>query len=478
MAPGLSKKGQISATSNVSKTFASGLPRRISILDEPVPKSITSQNSASQPRGGKRELAFAKSTSLIQTQTLLGVRETVNSDPPTVVTRASSRVSGKHPNPHSPSSNNDIPSSPPPHGMSNSPTTVEATSEDDVQDGDQVTHKPKQGRGPTRGLGLHKRNRRFDKNLSVTIDPIFGRALTRNESTNFANELGQIAQAYVWPISKAGSRNEVLPLILLRLQVKLDIQNINDPAVQDKVWKHFAILVKGRRGRLHETFIKHVKKGLDPKEHKPNNISEDMWNNLCDHWNDEKVQEISEKNKTNRNLLTKPHNQGSVAFIPLFHETLKKEGSENFDWIEFFKRSRTSKSGDWMTTECQQAYEKMKAMVDSSKESDHPITPEKALQTVLGTKSGYCKGMGYGPTPPSSKRARVDSEIAYLREMNKKLSEENTKFKESQAESERRQAESERKQAESDARLAASIAQQEVFQKFMERAMAKGFGDI
>ncbi|CAN0917184.1 hypothetical protein LINGRAHAP2_LOCUS30129 [Linum grandiflorum] len=320
MAPGLSKKGQISETSNVSKTFASGLPRRISILHEPVLKSITSQNSTSQPGGGKRELAFSRSTSLIRTQTLLGVRETVNSDPPTVVTRASSRVSGKHPNPHSPSSNNDIPSSPSPHGMSNSPTTVEATSENDVQDGDQATHKPKQGRGPTRGLGLHKRNRRFDKKFSVTIDPIFGRALTRNESTNFANELGQIAQAYVWPISKAGSRNEILPLILLCLQ------------------------------------------------------------------------EISEKNKTNRNLLTKPHNQGSVAFIPLFHET-----------------------------------EKMKAMVDSSKESDHPITPEKALQTVLGTKSGYCKGMGYGPTPPSSKRARMDSEIAYRREMNKKLSEESTK---------------------------------------------------
>ncbi|CAN0917185.1 hypothetical protein LINGRAHAP2_LOCUS30129 [Linum grandiflorum] len=289
MAPGLSKKGQISETSNVSKTFASGLPRRISILHEPVLKSITSQNSTSQPGGGKRELAFSRSTSLIRTQTLLGVRETVNSDPPTVVTRASSRVSGKHPNPHSPSSNNDIPSSPSPHGMSNSPTTVEATSENDVQDGDQATHKPKQGRGPTRGLGLHKRNRRFDKKFSVTIDPIFGRALTRNESTNFANELGQIAQAYVWPISKAGSRNEILPLILLCLQ------------------------------------------------------------------------------------------------------------------------------------------EKMKAMVDSSKESDHPITPEKALQTVLGTKSGYCKGMGYGPTPPSSKRARMDSEIAYRREMNKKLSEESTK---------------------------------------------------
>ncbi|CAN0899522.1 hypothetical protein LINGRAHAP2_LOCUS20324 [Linum grandiflorum] len=218
--------------------------------------------------------------------------------------------------------------SPTTNGVTNSHTVLEA--QDEIMQEDEAPQKTKKGRGPTRGLGLHKINRRFDKKLSVTIDPDFGRALTRAESSSFANELGQIAQAYLWPISKTESKNEILPLILLRLQ--------------------------GRRGRLHETFNKHVTDGLNPKELKPNNVHEDTWNQLCDYWNDDDVQGICEKNKTNRSLLTKPHNQGSVAFIPLFHETLKEEGSENFNWIEFFKRTRTTKSGDWTTRDCEQAY--------------------------------------------------------------------------------------------------------------------------
>ncbi|CAN0899521.1 hypothetical protein LINGRAHAP2_LOCUS20324 [Linum grandiflorum] len=129
---------------------------------------------------------------------------------------------------------------------------------------------------------------------------------------------------------------------------------------------------------------------------------------------------------------------------------------------------------------------KMKEMVDESKESDHPITPEEALHAVLGSKSGYCKGMGYGPKPPSAKQSKVDSEIAYLKELNKQLAEENSRFKESQVEYERRQveyvrkqAESDRRQAEAEARLAASDAKQEIFQKFMDKIIEKqGSGNL
>ncbi|CAN1161593.1 hypothetical protein LINPERHAP2_LOCUS24017 [Linum perenne] len=96
------------------------------------------------------------------------------------------------------------------------------------------------------------------------------------------------------------------------------------------------------------------------REEIPRNISPAMLMKICGFnyviigkkW----VQEICEQNKINRSCLSKPHNQGSVAFIPLFHETHEKEGSENFDWIEFFKRTRMNKSGDWMTPQCEEAY--------------------------------------------------------------------------------------------------------------------------
>ncbi|CAN1192193.1 hypothetical protein LINPERHAP2_LOCUS41429 [Linum perenne] len=210
MAPGLSKKGQTILPN--SKATTSRLSRRTSILDEPVTKTNGFMSSTSQ---------LQVSGNHSSTPTTL---PPVNNMPP---------ISPVH------EKNSPIVS--PIHKETTFHEPSDASVE--VNAGGVNT-----GRGPTCGLGLHKRNRRLDKNMSVTIDPDFGRALTRTKSSSFANELGQIALAYVWPISLISSREAILPLILLRLEVKLEIQNITDPSVQDKIWLHFLRLVKGRRG--------------------------------------------------------------------------------------------------------------------------------------------------------------------------------------------------------------------------------------
>ncbi|CAN0918288.1 hypothetical protein LINGRAHAP2_LOCUS30783 [Linum grandiflorum] len=151
-----------------------------------------------------------------------------------------------------------------------------------------IQFSKKQVRGLTRGVGLYKRNRRAAKKLDVEIDPVFGRCLQIDHGTKVANELGQIAPAYLWPIRKDKEvREAIFGDVLLKLQGKLTIKNIRNTAVQEKLWQHFLLIVRGKRGRFRAIYRLH---GDATKSHRPSNVSEATWNSLCDYWADEDVQ--------------------------------------------------------------------------------------------------------------------------------------------------------------------------------------------
>ncbi|CAN0919830.1 hypothetical protein LINGRAHAP2_LOCUS31685, partial [Linum grandiflorum] len=72
----------------------------------------------------------------------------------------------------------------------------------------------------TRGVGPYKKNRRTAKKLEVEIDPIFGRYLPKDYGSKVANELGQIAPAYLWLDRKNKKvRKIIFREVLLKLQV-------------------------------------------------------------------------------------------------------------------------------------------------------------------------------------------------------------------------------------------------------------------
>ncbi|CAN1131495.1 hypothetical protein LINPERHAP2_LOCUS6438 [Linum perenne] len=81
-----------------------------------------------------------------------------------------------------------------------------------------------------------------------------------------------------------------------------------------------------------------------------------------------------------------------------------------------------------MTTECEDAYLKMKEMFDETAESEEPMTAKEVMDEVLGHKSGYCKGMGYGPSIPSTKMSHMESENAQLKELTNRMGKENSEL--------------------------------------------------
>ncbi|CAN1197084.1 hypothetical protein LINPERHAP2_LOCUS43911, partial [Linum perenne] len=218
--------------------------------------------------------------------------------------------------------------------------------EEQMDQNDESLVARKRVRGLTRGLGLCKRNRREANKLKVFIDPMFGRALIPYHSVKVGNELGQIAPSYLWPIRKNKSvRRQIYGDVLLKLQGKLNIENIRDVAVQEKIWKHFLTIVRCRRQRCHQTYKEKGRTG------KPSNVPESTWNSLCDYWNEEKVKIICAKNKANRSNLAKPHTEGPVCFVASYHEEREKQGGA-LNLIEFWKKSHTKKSGEWATDAC------------------------------------------------------------------------------------------------------------------------------
>ncbi|CAN1291224.1 hypothetical protein LINPERPRIM_LOCUS21050 [Linum perenne] len=350
--------------------------------------------------------------------------------------------------------------------------------EEQMDQNDESLVARKRVRGLTRGLGLCKRNRREANKLKVFIDPMFGRALIPYHSVKVGNELGQIAPSYLWPIRKNKSvRRQIYGDVLLKLQGKLNIENIRDVAVQEKIWKHFLTIVRCRRQRCHQTYKEKGRTG------KPSNVPESTWNSLCDYWNEEKVKIICAKNKANRSNLAKPHTEGPVCFVASYHEEREKQGGA-LNLIEFWKKSHTKKSGEWATDACRIEYDKMHDKVNASKETENPIEPDDAFFEVLGTGHGYIKGLGYGPTPPSTKSTYLESENADLREQNTKLAEENRQLKEKcvvlednvnelkarQVASDERQAAA---QAATEERQAAGEAKQAELEKLIRDLMAR-----
>ncbi|CAN1805939.1 hypothetical protein LINPERHAP1_LOCUS24481 [Linum perenne] len=175
------------------------------------------------------------------------------------------------------------------NGTSNPSVASQSGFEDDLEEN--VDLSSKVVRGMTRGLGLHKQFKRTGKKRDVFIDPNDGRALETLQSAAVANEIGQIAATYVWPIyKKKADKKAIFNVVMLKLQLKM----------------------------------------------------KELWN-----------------------------------------ETV---------------------------------------------ESEEPMTAKEVMDEVLGHKSGYCKGIGYGPSIPSANRSHMKSENAQLKELTSRMSKENSEL--------------------------------------------------
>ncbi|KAH0673133.1 hypothetical protein KY284_024220 [Solanum tuberosum] len=97
-------------------------------------------------------------------------------------------------------------------------------------------------------------------------------------------------------------------------------------------------------------------------------LTPENWNRLCDMWIDAKHKKRCDINKVNRTKLKSNHFMGSKAFVAARAEL-----------------------------------NNMKDLKDLYTSGEASMTTDEIVDTVLGTKSGYIRGLGYGPKPNTTR---------------------------------------------------------------------------
>nr|GMC69556.1 Transposase, Ptta/En/Spm, plant [Ipomoea batatas] len=271
------------------------------------------------------------------------------------------------------------------------------------------TTSKKRCRGPTRGIGLVKRNEVAGKKLQVVIDREHGRPLNRTQSAKLSNELGQIVRDYTPCPTKYS---------------KFTAEEKN--RAWERLLNIFKVRYRNYKHELHKEFLKYDST-IEAKLHVPKGLTQDNWNELCDYWSKGNVQVKCMINSWCRSQQKIPHNQGSVAFVPVFNELRQKEeGGFMPDSIALFKFTRC-KNDKWITPEAEETYQKMITMLETSTSDGNPMTVDQVYDVVMGTRSGYIKGMGNGSKPQTSRSTRAST--SHLEEQMKTTMNENSQLK-------------------------------------------------
>ncbi|XP_031281724.1 uncharacterized protein LOC116140237 isoform X2 [Pistacia vera] len=193
---------------------------------------------------------------------------------------------------------------------------------------DFTSTKVKSGR--TRGKGLSKMNKSFGKKLKVHVDLI------------------------KWKDMEVHDFN----LALDNLDLHMEIEDIGDEAIQEKIEQLLKNRSRNARYKLHKHFKKLTTlEEAQRNKTKENGLTQDNWNLLCKYWSDPNVKAKCEKNVENRTKNTMPHNQGSVALVVVRNEIEEKElNGEECDRISFFKFTHFKEGKGWMPPKAEAKY--------------------------------------------------------------------------------------------------------------------------
>ncbi|KAM3216938.1 hypothetical protein P3L10_026381 [Capsicum annuum] len=113
-----------------------------------------------------------------------------------------------------------------------------------------------------------------------------------------------------------------------------------------------------------------------------------------------RCQKRYEINKVNQTKLRSNHFMGSKAFVAARVEIGEKEheGVEP-DRIEFYKHTHYTSEKGWSSEEAETNYNNMTDLKALYTSGEFSMTIDEIVDAVLRTKSGYIKGLGYGPKP-------------------------------------------------------------------------------
>ncbi|XP_024190478.2 uncharacterized protein LOC112194476 [Rosa chinensis] len=277
----------------------------------------------------------------------------------------------------------------------------------------------KKVRGKTRGLNVDKVHEQLGTKIPVTFKKENGRP-TDPYAEMFANEIGfTIGNHAPLNVKKWKEvKPEDMTSLIKRITTKYNI-DMSLPWVKRYVNKSFGTVFANFRYKLKKHFEQFSTKE-EALENKHKDVkTEEEWAFLCTYFSSEDFQIVSEKNSINRSRLKYHHKAGSKSFM-LHQEQIDAQSGEMLGAIERFEMEYKSIKKGWDLG----AKELWDQMVKMRTETTLPdgtrtMNDDEICAKVLGVKSGYIKGCGFGPRPPPSSTSR--SSLDEMSEKNKEL---------------------------------------------------------
>nr|XP_009778222.1 PREDICTED: uncharacterized protein LOC104227639 [Nicotiana sylvestris] len=155
--------------------------------------------------------------------------------------------------------------------------------------------------------------------------------------------------------------------------------------------------------------------------HRPKDVELEDWKYLIQYFGSQDFKVVSDRNKRNREKQITKHTCGTRSFTEVEESTRNPITGEidTPDKVWEIQHTRKDDRGElvWVDSQSQQIhcvllcfdvndYALMRGLLQEvvtqqqSEEIEHPMTRDEILSTVLGERTCYVRGKGYGKKPP------------------------------------------------------------------------------
>ncbi|KAF7832769.1 uncharacterized protein G2W53_015102 [Senna tora] len=148
-------------------------------------------------------------------------------------------------------------------------------------------------------------------------------------------------------------------------------------------------------------------------DNRPVDVTPEDWNWLVEHYSCDTFKVASERNKRNIAKQVIRHTSGPRSFAEveeLIRDPATGEKATPDAVLEIQYTHKTNGGRVWLDPKSKEIHGRLKELVSQQKDNQHPLTGDEILESVLGEKSGYIRGKGYGKKP-ITKRARQQIDV-------------------------------------------------------------------
>ncbi|MQM07050.1 hypothetical protein Taro_039882 [Colocasia esculenta] len=255
--------------------------------------------------------------------------------------------------------------------------------------------------------------------LVVQIDMEFRRPFGEN-TYDLVGEIARLVTLCAsfdvpyWRDVPKDRKTKIYEKLLDKFELRVGDEVCNDIHIRKIIYE-----IAGRRYRdVWSTLYHHYQSYAtdeDRLQNPPEDINANEWAWLVNYFGSKKFKAMSERNKVNRSKQVISHITVRRSFKQVSWAE-RNEGGEP-PAHELWRLTHQKKDGSWGSEQSRQVYETVKDKLEelASQPCDSSVasTPEEVLSLVVGQRSGYVRGRGCGPRPPS-KSAVTTATIAGL----------------------------------------------------------------